>query len=170
MGSPRLAFVFALVTLGALPLAASCGGKELGGSSGGSPEGGHDDAVSPGGPPDGSEFDSSCPDENANPSLDGAGPDGPEGDSETEGGVSCTETSASGSGGGGGCTTMVAEKCSNGFSYQVSCTCPKATCDCEATSGSTSMSESGVHYSGCSSSCGEDSLAFEACGYPLYAQ
>jgi hypothetical protein len=166
MHSPRFAFVLALAALGALPLAASCGGEEIG--SGGSPDagdegvvGGHDSE-----PEETTTFIDS-PGEDCFIEQGDAPNEASEGDSEAEGGVSCKETASSGSAGpGGACSTMVAEKCSSGYTYQVSCTCPKASCDCMATSGSSSMGQVGAHYSGCSSACGDDSLAWAACGYP----
>jgi hypothetical protein len=157
----------------AIALVASCGGSQLGMLS---DEGGVDE----GGPGPGGDGGPVADCGTCGVVGDG-GPDdvafGPGGDESTsstdgptttvEAGVTCSPGTSSGSGGSGGsCTTSVSETCSNGFSYKVSCSCPKAKCDCASMSGSSGGGAVGVSYAGCSSMCSDDSAAWEACGFP----
>jgi len=73
--------------------------------------------------------------------------------------VTCTDNGGGGSGGPGSCTIMDSETCTDGNTYQVTCDCPKAECQCLGSSGGV------VPFNTCPA-CPTPAQAFEICGYP----
>lgn len=94
-------------------------------------------------------------------------------------GVVCRQqrSGSGGSGSSGGstdsgptCTVQEAESCSDGNSYNVTCTCPDAVCFCSESFGQGGGSSSGgMSFQGCADACGASSfaLAYQACGFPV---
>lgn len=157
-----------LTLVSALPFFVACGGEQIGngtpyeaGAEGGVGEGSSSSSSSSGGGPDGRP----PPGEDSSVDAPITTFDSPV--NMIDASVGCFPGVSSGGGGSNGsCFTMLSEKCTDGIAYQVSCTCPAATCDCTAMGGGTSMGEVGVTYGGCGASCGDDSAAWAACGYP----
>ncbi len=125
-----------------------------------------------GGKTDGSDGDGGSPGADGGAGSDAAsGADSPLGHKEASTGydagplpVVCDMGPGSGSGGQGGCDINVSESCSDGTTYQVSCSCPSAACSCMETSGMSGSGGDGIPYTGCPS-CSV-AAAFTACGFP----
>jgi hypothetical protein len=85
----------------------------------------------------------------------------------------CKQTMAGGSSGGpdgGPCTVEANESCSDGTTYNVTCSCPAATCACTQSGPNGGSSGGPFPFSGCADSCGPNTdfhLLYEACGFPL---
>jgi hypothetical protein len=194
MGAMRNFLTVALGAVSAVGLAWACGGKQLGTAGGGLGDSGsvtedvsatqdvaretstpdtetEDSSDGCGGCIDsGTEDDASEDDASEDDaSEDDASEDDASEDDVTDGGFeggSCAAGPGSVTSSGGSCSVMVSEKC-GGTTYQASCSCPAATCSCSQMSGGTGSGTTGLHYSGCSSSCGDESFAWTACGFPI---
>jgi hypothetical protein len=92
-------------------------------------------------------------------------PDSPIVASEASTGVTCISGPSSGTGSSGGCQTAASETCSDGNTYQVSCSCPAATCTCTQSSANSGSGGGGIPFSGCPS-CGSTTDLFSVCGFP----
>lgn len=119
-------------------------GKETGGGSGAPPS-----------------SDGSPPSSSSSGSGSGSGSGSP-------GTVTCRQTAGSGSSGGGSCGVGLSESCTDGTVYSAKCSCPDATCECNAASPQGGSSGSNVAFDGCPDNCGPTSvqLAYQACGFP----
>jgi hypothetical protein len=196
MGPMRSSLTWVLGAVGAVGLAWACGGKQLGTYTGDGGLGGSDSSTedvvasqdvereastqdtasedSPdgcGGCIDtGTEDDASQDDASEDDaSEDDASEDDASEDDVTDGGFdggSCVPGTSSISTSGGSCSVMVSETC-GGTTYQASCSCPAATCSCSEMTGGSGSGTTGLHYSGCSSSCGNEMFAWTACGFPI---
>jgi hypothetical protein len=158
-----------LALLSALPFFVACGGEQIGigtpyeagAEGGGVGEGEGGSSSSGGGGPDGRP----PPGEDSSVDAPITTFDSPV--NMLDASVACFPGMSSGGGGSNGyCSTSLSEKCTDGIVYEVSCTCPAATCDCTAMGSGTGMGEVGVAYGGCGSSCSDDGAAWAACGYP----
>lgn len=124
------------------------GGRTSGGSSGGSSGSGSSSSSGTPGPGDAS------PVVDANTFTDVVQP------------IVCQGAGGEGSGGNGSCSLMQSETCSDGNTYNISCSCPGATCSCYQTTASGGGSGGfGVSYSGCPT-CDPSSAPWSLCGFP----
>ncbi|HEY5240089.1 MAG TPA: hypothetical protein VIJ22_01425 [Polyangiaceae bacterium] len=78
--------------------------------------------------------------------------------------VVCDMGPASGSGGQGSCEVQGSENCTDGTTYQFSCSCPSGTCTCTQTSSMSGSGGDGIPFSGCPSCT--VGAALTACGFP----
>jgi hypothetical protein len=87
-------------------------------------------------------------------------------------GVTCKQQGAGGGSGssGGSCSVQASESCSDGTTYNVTCSCPSATCSCsESFAGGGGSSSGGMTFAGCPDDCGQKTLelGYQACGFPI---
>jgi hypothetical protein len=163
--TPRRAPLGIVIVL--VALATACGGKLVGdegdagrgtgtGGTGTGGTGGGSGGNTGGGP--------------AGSASGGTGSEGPDASAHFDAsslppGVVCSGTSGGGGGGASSCQRMMNETCSDGYTYQVSCSCPEATCDCfQSSSGGGSSTGGGQPYDGCPT-CSTANL-WKACGFP----
>ena len=144
---PPRPFLFLLVAL----VASACGGKTV-------PETGDGGGVpGPGGNSSGAD---------ASGGGDGAGSSDGSGIGRLDASpvFSCIQGPGSGGGSSSGCQVNQSETCSDGTTYQVSCSCPAATCTCTESSANSGSGGGGIPFSGCPS-CSATNL-WEVCGFP----
>jgi hypothetical protein len=81
-------------------------------------------------------------------------------------------TGSSSGSAGPSCMLQAFESCSDGTTYNVSCSCPQATCTCTQAGPSGGSSGGPYPFSGCATGCdqvttGDFSSLYEACHFPL---
>jgi hypothetical protein len=138
----------------------SCGGQVAGiNADAGSPV----STENPGNP----AFDASSPGTPASPGNPGSTPDA---STTTTPGVTCKQGpgTSGGSSGGGSCSLSLSESCTDGTTYNVSCTCPGGSCSCSEFSPQGGGSGGGGTFAGCADNCSPATiaLAYKACGFP----
>jgi hypothetical protein len=82
----------------------------------------------------------------------------------------CKQGPGSGWFGSNGCNSVQTnESCSDGTTYNATCTCPDAVCTCNQSGPSGGSSSGGHPFSGCKFACNAPGItaAYEACGFPL---
>jgi hypothetical protein len=158
-------FTSSLALLGALCSVVGCGGRQLGYLS----EAGSYEAGEAGDDGNSTSDGEVVPDTSFGEETSSL-PDAPittTPDAEIDARVTCIPgTSVGGGGSNGSCTTMMSETCSDGTTYTVDCSCPRATCNCSREMGSTGEGTLGAHYEGCSQFCSVAMDAWDACNFP----
>ena len=155
-----------LSRVAALAVMVGCGAR-----TGLLPEGSHVTA-SDGGPvtgDEGDEDDDGGPSAGASWSDSALGGEGGEDAGSLAPGVTCS-LGTSGVQGGRDipCEVETTETCSDGVTYDVTCTCRSATCKCSQSSGQGGSSGGSAPFIGCAAICSASSidLAYESCGFP----
>ncbi|HEX8793840.1 MAG TPA: hypothetical protein VF765_23015 [Polyangiaceae bacterium] len=79
--------------------------------------------------------------------------------------VTCNPGIAGGSGGGNSCSVSATEKCSDGNTYRVDCSCPARMCTCGVSGSGSGGSVFNTAYAGCPD-CTETTMLWAICGFP----
>jgi hypothetical protein len=78
--------------------------------------------------------------------------------------VTCSTGAGGGSSGAGSCLSQATEMCTDGLTYQVSCSCPASTCECFASS-TVSGSSGVIKFSSCPACPSLDEM-WMLCAFP----